>query len=104
MTGQDPETLQYFAYVAIAMGIAQMGYGLFQKRSAADRTTQGVSLILIWGAVGWFTAAAICYFGSHIDWIMIPALAAFFGVSGIGSILYLRSLKSGGNSAGDIVS
>jgi uncharacterized membrane protein HdeD (DUF308 family) len=103
MTGQDPETLQYFAYIAIVMGIAQIGYGLFQKHSA-DRAAQNVSLILVWGGIGWFAAAAVCYFGSHIDWIMIPALAAFFGVSGIGSVLYLRSLKSDGNSAGNIVS
>jgi hypothetical protein len=103
MTGQDPESLQIFAYIAIVMGIVQLGYGLFQKRSA-DRAAQNISLILVWGGIGWFTAAAVCYFGSHIDWIMIPAMAAFFVVSGVGALQYLRSLKSDGNSAGNIVS
>jgi len=103
MTGQDPESLQIFAYCALAVGILQLGYGLFQKRSP-DRDAQMVALIMIWGAVGFFVAAAVCYFYSHIDWIMAPALVACFTISGVGSILAVRKLKSGGNSSGDIVS
>ena len=103
MTGQDPETLQYFAYIAIVVGIAELGYGLVQLRSP-DRTTHGVGLILTWGSIGWFVAAALCYFGNMYHWILIPSFAAVLAASGFGGLLYIRGLKSGGNSAGGIVS
>jgi uncharacterized membrane protein HdeD (DUF308 family) len=102
MTGQDPETLQYFAYIAIVVGIAELIYGLVQRRST-DRTAQGVSLIMTWGSIGWFVAAALCYFGNMYHWILIPSFAAVLGASGIGYFFYFRLLKSGG-TAGNIVS
>ena len=101
MTGQDPESLQIFAYAAVLAGIVELVYGLIQKRSP---DSQGVSLIMIWGSLGWFIAAALCYFGNMYHWIMIPAFVVTGAMTGVGALQYMRSLKSDGNSAGNIVS
>ncbi|HKQ45115.1 MAG TPA: hypothetical protein VJS47_06960 [Rhizomicrobium sp.] len=103
MTDHDPQIPQIFAYCLIALGIVQLGFGLFQKRSS-ERGAQMVAVVCISGAVGLFVAAAVAYFGSHIDEILSAAMGVFIVVSGTGSFLGLRRLKSGGDSGGDIVS
>ena len=97
----------------------------FQRERAAEGTESAwrlVSALAVWvGAILvvltafvaiWPEAPAALF---HLDAaraeqtatlirIMAPALVACFSISGIGSVLALRKLKSGGNSSGDIVS
>ena len=53
----DPQTLQIFSYVAAAMGLGQLIYGVTLTRST-EPTKQFISCVMQGGGVGFLACAA----------------------------------------------
>ena len=91
----DPQTLQIFSYIAAAVGLGQLVYGVALTRSG-DPNKQFLSCVLQGGGIGFLACAAICYFARAYDWAFMAGLGSFAALSMIGSVVGLKTIKARG--------